>query len=360
MIAFLIVTRGEGGRVTSVRIDLDVLGSSAARVGDTPVPLGAPKLRSLLGLLVLWRSQPVAADRLIELLWRGAPPPGAGNTLQGYVAGLRRRLEPGRRARTASSVLLHEGGGYRLAAGAADVDVDRFEAVVRSGRDHVERLRDRMRPPVLTEPEAVGRAEVLLDDLAAAMRLWRGDAYADLADLPVATAERRRLEELRVDARVAVVVLELSLGRSAGAVEALEDLVAGHPLREELWGLWAVALVRTGRQAHALEVVERLRHTLADELGIDPGPAIAALQTAILRQDPTVLGLDADLLRRTRSLEPCPHGACCHATTLVVVDVPGDRALDARSALRDLLVTNTGEGSPLRDVRDHLERSSST
>lgn len=346
--------------MTSVRIDLDVLGSSAARVGDTPVPLGAPKLRSLLGLLVLWRDQPVAADRLIDLLWRGAPPPGAGNTLQGYVAGLRRRLEPGRRARTASSVLLHEGGGYRLAAGAADVDVDRFEAVVRSGRDHVERLRDRMRPPVLTEPAAVGRAEVLLDDLAAAMRLWRGDAYADLADLPVATAERRRLEELRVDARVAAVVLDLSLGRSAGAVGALEDLVARHPLREELWGLWAVALVRTGRQAHALEVVERLRHTLADELGIDPGPAIAALQTAILRQDPTVLGLDADLLRRTRSLEPCAHGACCHATPLVVVVVPGDRALDARSALRDLLVTNPGEGSPLRDVRDHLERSSST
>jgi DNA-binding SARP family transcriptional activator len=83
----------------------------AARVGDTPVPLGAPNLRSLLGLLVLWRDQPVAADRLIDLLWRGARPPGAGNTLQGYVAGLRRRLEPGRRACTASSVLLHECGG---------------------------------------------------------------------------------------------------------------------------------------------------------------------------------------------------------------------------------------------------------
>ncbi|WP_374455283.1 BTAD domain-containing putative transcriptional regulator [Nocardioides sp.] len=341
--------------MTSVQIDLDVLGPSAARVHDDPVPLGAHKLRSLLGLLVLWRDQPVAADRLIDVLWRGAPPPGAGNTLQGYVAGLRRRLEPGRRARSASSVLLHEGGGYRLASGAADVDADRFEAAVRAGRDHVERLRDRMRPPLLTDRADVARAEVLRDDLAAALRLWRGDAYADLTDLPVAIAERRRLEELRVDARVAEVVLDLSLGRSAGAVDALEDLVAHHPLREELWGLWAVALVRTGRQAHALEVVERLRRTLADDLGIDPGPAIAELQTAVLRQDPTVLGLDD----RART-GACVHGCDCHVAPVVVVMVPGDRALGVPIALRDLLVTNPGEGSPLRDLRDHLGRSSAS
>jgi DNA-binding SARP family transcriptional activator len=342
--------------VTSVRIDLDVLGPSAARVDDAPVPLGAPKLRSLLGLLVLSRGLPVPADRLIDLLWRGAPPPGAGNTLQGYVAVLRRRLEPARRARSASAVLLHEGGGYRLAADAADVDVDRFEAAVRTGRDHLDRLRDRMRPPLLTEPAARARAEGQRNELAAAERLWRGDAYADLADLPDATAERRRLEELRLDAHIASVVLDLSLGRSARSVEVLADLVDRHPLREELWGLWAVALVRTGRQAHALDVLERLRRTLARELGIDPGPAVAALQTDVLRQDPTVLGV-ADVVR---DREPCSHGACCHPAPVVLLVLPGGRALDARAALRDLLVTNGGERSPLRDVRDLLGRSSAT
>ncbi len=338
--------------MTSMPIDLDVLGPSAARVRDTPVPLGAPKLRSLLGLLVLWRDQPVAADRLIDVLWHGSPPPGAGNTLQGYVADLRRRLEPGRRARSASSVLVHEGGGYRLAAGAADVDVDRFEAAVGWGRDHVERLRDRMRPPLLAEADAV-RAETARDEVAAAMRLWRGDAYADLADLAVAGAERRRLEELRVDGHVATAVLDLSLGRSAGAAGSLEDLVHQHPWREELWGLWAVALVRSGRQAHALEVLDRLRRTLADELGIDPGPAVAELQTAILRQDPSVLGLVAP----AAPAGPCCH-ACCHTAPVVVVVVPGDRALDTGVVLRDLLVTNPGEGSPLRDLRGHLGRPS--
>ena len=119
--------------MTSVGIDLDVLGPSAARVRDTRVPLGAPKLRSLLGLLVLWRDRPVPADRLIDVLWRGSPPPGAGNTLQGYVADLRRRLEPERRARSTSTVLLHESGGYRFTDGAADVDADRFEAAVQRG-----------------------------------------------------------------------------------------------------------------------------------------------------------------------------------------------------------------------------------
>jgi DNA-binding SARP family transcriptional activator len=342
--------------VTSVQIGLDVLGPSAARVHDAPVPLGAPKLRSLLGLLVLSRDRPVPASRLIDLLWHAAPPPGAGNTLQGYVADLRRRLEPGRRARSASTVLLHESGGYRLAADAADVDADRFESAVRSGRDHLERLRDRMRPPLLTDSAALARAEQQREDLAAAVRLWRGDAYADLTDLPAATAERRRLEELRVDARVAAVVLDLSLGRSTRAVEVLEGLVEHHPLREELWGLWAVALVRTGRQAHALEVLDRLRRTLAHELGIDPGPAVAALHTDVLRQDPTVLGVASGV----RDTEHCTHGACCHPAPVVLLVLPGGRALDARAALRDLLVTNSGEGSPLRDVRDLLGRSSAT
>lgn len=331
--------------MTSVQIDLDVLGPSAARVHDTPVPLGAPKLRSLLGLLVMWRDRPVPAERLKDVLWRGNPPPGAGNTLQGYVADLRRRLEPGRQARTAPSVLLHEDGGYRLAAGTADVDADRFEGVVRAVRDDLERLPDRMRPPLLSEPAAVSRAEAQRDDLTTAIRLWRGDAYADLSDLSVAAAERRRLEELRVDAHVATAVLDLSLGRSAGAVGVLEDLVARHPWREELWGLWAVALVRAGRQAHGLEVLERLRRTLADDLGIDPGRPIAELQTAILRQDPTVLGLAA------APTQLCHH-ACCHAPPVVVVVVPGG-ARDTRAALRDLLVTNVVEGSPLRDLRDH-------
>ena len=338
--------------MTSVGIDLDVLGPSAARVGDTRVPLGAPKLRSLLGLLVLWRDRPVPADRLIDVLWRGSPPPGAGNTLQGYVADLRRRLEPERRARSASTVLLHEGGGYRFADGAADVDADRFEAAVQRGHEQVDRGRDRMRPPLLAEPVATARAEDRRHDLADALRLWRGDAYADLPDVAEAAAERRRLEELRVDAQVGAAVHDLSLGRSATAAGALEDLVAEHPWHEELWGLWAVSLVRTGRQAHGLEVLDRLRRTLAEQLGIDPGPAIAELRTAILRQDPTVQGLAA-------APGTCHH-ACCRARPVVVVVMPGDASLDARAALRDLLVTEPGERSPLRDLHDPLGQASAT
>jgi DNA-binding SARP family transcriptional activator len=337
--------------VTAVGIDLDVLGPSAARVRDTRVPLGAPKLRSLLGLLVLWRDRPVPADRLIDVLWRGSPPPGAGNTLQGYVADLRRRLEPERRARSTSTVLLHEGGGYRFADGAADVDVDRFEAAVQRVHE-VDRGRDRMRPPLLAEPVATARAEDRRRDLDDALRLWRGDAYADVPDLAAAAAERRRLEELRTDAQVGAAVLDLSLGRSATAAGALEDLVAQHPWHEELWGLWAVSLVRIGRQAHGLEVLDRLRRTLAEQLGIDPGPAIAELRTAILRQDPTVQG-------RAAVPGPCHH-ACCRTRPVVVVVMPGAASLDARAALRDLLVTGPGERSPLRDLHGPLGQASAT
>lgn len=329
------------------QVGLDVLGPTAARVGEVPVALGAARLRRLLGLLVLRRDQPAPADQIRDVLWEGTPPPGAGNTLHGYVAALRRHLEPERRARAASTLLVHEAGGYRLAVPPGQVDADRFEAAVRPGREHVDGLRDPVRPPLLTDPLAAERAEALKDDLAAALRLWRGEAYADLADLPVVLAERRRLDELRLDARVAGAVVDLSLGRSAAAAEALEQLVDAHPLREQLWGLWAVALVRSGRQADALEVLARLRRSLGDELGIDPGPDIVALQTAILRQDPSVVGL---------ATSGHDHGACCRPASVVVVVVPEGRQLEAGVTIRDLLVTKSGEQSPLRDVEGHLVR----
>jgi DNA-binding SARP family transcriptional activator len=274
--------------MTGARVELGVLGPSIARIEGTAVTLSAQRLRSLLGVLVLWRGQTVPAERIIDVLWDGRPSPGASNTLQGYVANVRRLLEPHRQPRAAAEVLVHEPGGYRLSVGYDQIDAGLFEATVAAAQDHLRgRVPDPTRPPIVADG---GSLEELQQQLQAAMTLWRGDAYADLEDFAPASAERRRLEELRVDARTASVVMDMALGRSAGAAATLEELVSSHPLREQLWGLWAVALVRSDRQAHALEVLGRLRATLADELGIDPSPSINQLQEDILQQDLSVLG----------------------------------------------------------------------
>jgi hypothetical protein len=129
----------------------------------------------------------------------------------------------------------------------------------------------------------------VLDD---ALRLWRGPAYAEYAGEPWAEAEVTRLSELRAVARERLLAARLQLGDAALLVGELEALVAEDPLREERWRLLVLALYRAQRQADALAALRRAREMLADELGVDPGPALRALEAEVLAQSPA---LDAPL-----------------------------------------------------------------
>src|SRR5206468_10627972 len=124
--------------------------------------------------------------------------------------------------------------------------------------------------------------------LQRALALWRGPALADFAYESYARAEAARLDELRVVALEDSIEAELALGQHAVAVAELERLVVEQPLRERLWGMLMLALYRSGRQAEALRAYTHARTTLADELGIDPGPALQRLEDEILRQDPAL------------------------------------------------------------------------
>ena len=94
----------------------------------------------------------------------------------------------------------------------------------------------------------------------------------------------RRLEEQRLAALETRLEADLASGRHAEVVGELEQLAGAHPLRERLHGLLMLALYRDGRQADALEVYARARAQLVDGLGLEPGPALRALQTEILEQ----------------------------------------------------------------------------
>ena len=120
--------------------------------------------------------------------------------------------------------------------------------------------------------------------LTEALGLWRGPPLAEVAFDDFAQPEIRRLGELRLVALETRIEADLLLGRSAEVIGELEGLFAEHPTREHLAGQLMLALYRAGRQADALETYQRARAHLASELGLEPGPALKAMQTDILDQ----------------------------------------------------------------------------
>ncbi|MEW1840474.1 BTAD domain-containing putative transcriptional regulator [Nonomuraea angiospora] len=247
-----------------------VLGSFATEVNGATVPLGGPRQRGVLALLVAARGQVVPVDRMIEDLWRGEPPARALMSLQAYVSNLRRLLEPGRPPRTSARLLVSASPGYALRLPPESVDAWRFEDLLDQAR-------------TVTDPRAARSR------LAEALGLWQGPAFAEVADEPWAAAETARLNELRLVATELHVAAGLRIGDAATVVPEAERLTRDQPLREEGWRLHALALWSSGRQADALATLRRARGIFAEELGLDPGPDLTALEEAILTQRTDVL-----------------------------------------------------------------------
>ncbi|WP_369138292.1 BTAD domain-containing putative transcriptional regulator [Modestobacter versicolor] len=226
-----------------------------------PVRRGRP--RRLLLSLLLQRGLAVPPETLVDQLWGDEPPVNAGNALQILVSYLRKALggHPGIETTAA---------GYRLVVPADQVDMHRFEELVRSaGQVDV--------PPA--------RRSALLTE---ALALWRGPALSEAADDAFAQGEISRLAELRLLAEELRAEAQLALGRHAEALPDLGRLVREHPFRERLVAQLALALYRSGRQADALAALETARTTLADELGLDLAPDLQELTQRILRQDPVL------------------------------------------------------------------------
>jgi DNA-binding SARP family transcriptional activator len=218
----------------------------------------------------------VPADRLVDCVWGDLAPANATGALQAYVSHLRRRLEPDATARQREGVIARAGPGYVLRIPPAAVDAWAFESAVESAAG-------------LAPADAVCALEPVL-------RMWRGPAYADYTGEPWAEAEIARLTELRAVARERLLATRLELGEAQLVIGDLEALVNEDPLREERWRLLTLALYRAHRQAAALAALRRARQVLADELGVDPGPALRSLEAEVLAQSPD---LDAPTAPRT-------------------------------------------------------------
>jgi DNA-binding SARP family transcriptional activator len=274
-----------------------VLGAVQAHLGDEPVDLGTRKQRALVAALAMNHGRPVSVDALVDMLWADGAPPGVSGTLQAYIAGLRRTLEPGRAARAPATVLVTVAPGYALRVAEDDLDAAWFDRAVSRAHRRIGQLARLHDSSGLTSEELTA----IVADLDKALALWRGTPYLELEDAPFAVAERARLEELRVVALEDRAVAALELGQHATVAGELEALTTAYPLRERLWGLRALALTRAGRQAEALDALREVRDVLAEELGLEPGQELRDLQAAVLRQDPSLDWHPASAPRPTSS-----------------------------------------------------------
>jgi DNA-binding SARP family transcriptional activator len=254
-------------------LEFRILGPLEVWEGERQLPLGGPKQRGVLALLLLDVGRVVSSDRLVDVLWGERPPPTAAGSLQNLVSQLRKLLGPDLVSTTPP--------GYRLEIAPDQLDLERFRGLVEEARPL---------PP-----------EQRTTKLREALSLWRGPPLSDLAFEEFAQSEAGRLEELRLAVLEQRLEADLEAGRHAEVVAELEVLVRDHPLREGFRRQLMLALYRSGRQAEALQAYQEGRSMLVEELGIEPSAALHRLHGAILRQDPS---LDLDGAARTPGEDP--------------------------------------------------------
>ncbi|MDI3422905.1 BTAD domain-containing putative transcriptional regulator [Streptomyces luteolus] len=282
-----------------------------------PVRVPELKVRALLTALLIHRGRPVSVDRLIDDMWGTQLPSNPAGVLQNKVWQLRRALEdaaPGGR-----DLVVSRPPGYQLQVPADAVDADRFHDLTARARESA-------------EPRA--RAELLTEALA----LWRGPAYADFVDEEFTRAAADRLEEQRLTTLEEQADARLELGEHALVADELSDLVALHPLRERLRTAHIRALYLAGRQSAALSSYAELRERLADELGVDPGPELAALHQAILTQSPALTAVPSPSTTAARPPSNIPTAP----GRLIGRDATVEQLRDLLD--RHRLVTLTGSG----------------
>ena len=160
--------------------------------------------------------------------------------------------------------------GYVLDIAPEQVDAARFERNITSA----------------IEARELGRLDDAAVFLADALSLWRGQPLADVAYESWAQSECERLKDLYLIALETQLTIDLERGRHTSVAVEAERLAKEYPVRERFRELLMLALYRSGRQADALRAYQDARDVLVEELGIEPGPGLRALEERILAQDP--------------------------------------------------------------------------
>lgn len=247
-------------------MEFRVLGSLCVRHDGEMVDLGGPRQRAVLAALLLRANQQVGIAALGDAVWE-SPPASPASNLRTYAAGLRKRF---RDTGGFDDRLISRNGSYTLVVRPGELDLLRFDALVDSGE----------RALHLGSPKAAAV------EFERALGLWRGHPLEDCAMGRAMRVETALLEDRRLALLERLATVRIELGESASVVDELRRVLVEHPFREELWAHLMVALCRCGRRADALASFGAARRRLVEELGIEPGPRLCALQQRILAGDP--------------------------------------------------------------------------
>ena len=256
--------------LASLDVEFRILGPLEVVDHGRPLELGGPQQRVLLVALLLEANRVVAADRLVEAVWEGAPPATAQKALQVHISQLRKLLGRER--------LETQAGGYVLRIEPGEFDLASFERLWQEGR------------------------------LAEALSLWRGPPLAEFAYHELGRSEIGHLEERRLRCLEERIDSDLAAGEHDALIAELETLVREQPLREGLRSRLMLALYRADRQAEALRAYQEGRNVLVDQLGIEPSRTLRELQRQILAQDPDLELAVAPVSRSERPLVSVPDG----------------------------------------------------
>jgi DNA-binding SARP family transcriptional activator len=245
------------------RLDVRIIGPLRIRRGDAILgcrELGGPKPRQVLELLLLSLGIPVSKDRLIEILWAGQAPPEALPTLESYVSVLRRHLQPGMRK---DGPLRTVTGGYMVDRSLVDLDLDRFDALLRRA-----------------ETAGPQHALVLLKDaLGLASAPLLGDEL-----LPSWAEDERARHAARVfHARVMASEAALAVGKAQMAATWAREAIADDPLSERAWTAMILGLEKSGQLTEALRAFEHCRRIMDREMGCAPGAALRSAHARLLK-----------------------------------------------------------------------------
>src|SRR5262245_49561878 len=258
-----------------------ILGPLEVIAEGEEVPLG-PKPRALLAVLLLHPNEVVSSSRLADELWGESHPASAPKLVQLYVSQLRKVL---------GNAVVTRSPGYLIRVETDELDASRFQVLLAEAR------------------AAAGRAPVDASELYAdALDLWRGRALADVVFESFASNEAEALDAVQLTALEERFDVELALGRSRELIPELEGVVAAQPLRERPRAQLMLALYRSGRRADALALYRETRRFLIDELGLEPGEELRALERAML-QDDSALVAPIDGRKSDRSRTALPAGA---------------------------------------------------
>lgn len=248
---------------------LQILGPLRVWRDGVELSAGPRQQAFLLAVLLAREGRATSIAELLELIWGDEAPPTAVNVIHKYIGALRRLLEPTLRTRGTGSYLLRRGNGYLCAAGPGALDLIDFRQRVATARIQAEER----------------RPDVALDLLLDALALWRGPAGDGIDH---GGASRTIFETLNTEfcsAAVSAAELAVLVGRPTEVLPALRLAADMAPLHESVQASLITALGAAGQQAAALSLFREVRTRLAEDLGIEPGHALASAHQRVLNQD---------------------------------------------------------------------------